>query len=58
MKPVKGWVVVDPSGMVILHTFRINEDDSIKNYLSDGSTKWEYFYNRGYRCIRVELKEI
>ena len=65
MKPVKGWVVIDPDGEIIssslnwskksysIESFIRNRDDF---YSSTVTMEWETYENRGYRCIRVTLR--
>ena len=70
MKPIKGWVVIGPDGDSMLDTFRpgkksfsmwavINEECE-NAYIEESNygkhRAWRYFYNRGYRCLRVTLR--
>ena len=65
MKPIKGWVVIDTDGEMILPTLNwskrsystksfIRNRDSF--YSSAVTMTWEAYQNRGYRCIRVTLR--
>jgi len=68
MKPVKGWVVIEyhKSGVQVVYykSHRHNRRSSIRDFLKQrysnnmrwSTESWRYFYNRGYRCIRVTLR--
>ena len=64
MKPIKGWVVIDPDGEILYGTFRkvkmksiiIAENEKFRSILPLQANEWKRLYNRGYRCIRVTLR--
>ena len=60
MKPVKGWVVIDPDDGALIWTFCTLRKASIYE-LTNGwrwhyNQGWRWHYNRGYRCVRVTLR--
>ena len=61
MKPIKGWVVVDPDGENEFWTLRYERKDAVKCFLvafwNNEYWGWKYYYKQGYRCIRVTLRE-
>ena len=57
MKPVKGWVVIDPDGEAIYPSFEEKKTESIFQLAGRMDKSWKSLYNRGYRCIRVTLRE-
>ena len=62
-KPIQMWAIRDPSGFIYagsLHdTARKARAWATKSYALAGPARyWRYWYNRGYRAVKVEVKEI
>jgi hypothetical protein len=57
-KPAKAWAVYDEKGNMVPYAIAENEYRA-KQYmcLPDKTTldSWEYYYNRGYRCLPVTI---
>lgn len=64
MKSVKGWVVIDPNGEAVMKTLSLTTKKlstwafittkQVRGIYQDWSSYW---YKRGYRCVRVTLRE-
>ena len=60
-KPVEAWAVKAPQGIgyIIARTRR----EAMERFLFDGTyaslfeDDWKYYYQKGYRCVRVRVEE-
>lgn len=57
MKPLKAWCLKDRHGNLWpVSTLEYSRRDSIRDRFKQG--EWRKFYRKGWRCVRVEIKEV
>ncbi len=55
VKPLTGWAVVGPTGVIWWHTVRRLRRESILEYECCGRHNW-FSRPAGYRCVKVEIR--
>jgi hypothetical protein len=53
--PTLAWAIKAPNGNILPSTIRLSEADTIDEW---GNTSWAFYYGKGYRCVRVEVREV
>lgn len=54
--PIKGWVVVWPSGGICANTFADTEYKSTRVMVRIMEKDWTWLSHDGHRCVRAELR--
>lgn len=54
------WAVVSDKRGIIYHSLAVSEEDSILFFLDweDDFEEWEEYVAAGFRCVKVEVREI
>jgi hypothetical protein len=59
MKTLYGYVVISPNGICHSDTYSRWRTLTIKLFMRDlgKNVTWKYFYRRGYRCVKAQIRE-
>ena len=49
------WVVVSPQGIPVCRSFSHKRSYSKKLFCRLVRDEWDYYFNLGYRCLKVEV---
>ncbi len=58
MKPCTAWAVVSPKGHMRWGTINKLRADALYCWTLTFGRHWPYWYRRGWRCVKVEIKEV
>ena len=63
MKTMKAYAIKDPKGYILERSIQSTKHYCTFQYDVRNNSKfhlvgWKYYYNRGYRCVPVEITEI
>lgn len=57
-KPIKMWAIRQPYFGLFAFSLQHTRPESIKVATEKWGRPWSYYYRHGYRCVRVEVREI
>jgi hypothetical protein len=53
------WVIKGPDGKILTGTISmISYNECIHRFVNGNIAYWDYIYDYGYRCVRIEIQEV